>query len=89
MTEVVRKDYGAFAAILPNDITCWHYPKKSTIMPQEAVHLAILTARQRDGGLDDIYVLAELEKAALAAPEKHQQAIKRRLAQLKKKLGEH
>lgn len=87
MMEVVRKDYSSFVVGLPNDITCWSYPKKSTMRQDEAAHLAILTAKARHGGgINDIYVFAELEKAALEAPERHAKFIKNRIARLKQKL---
>ena len=49
----------AYAIGLPNDMTCWDFPKRSSILPEEALNLCFLIARQTEN-LE--YVTAELEK---------------------------
>lgn len=78
---VTHKKYDSFAIALPNDITCWHFPKRR-IQPQEALHLVLITDRAMRR---DIYTNVEFEKALLKAPEQHKRRIRRRLKKLKKR----
>jgi len=80
-----NKKYAAYAIGLPNDLTCWQFPKGTSLLPSEALHIAFITARSR-GNDNDIYVSAEWERILLEKPEQHERLIKRRLAALERKL---
>lgn len=64
---VVNPELAAFAIGLPNDITCWDIPKKSSLLPSEKLHLAFIVAKAQQ---HDIYVAAEWEKTLLNAPDR-------------------
>lgn len=80
---VSDKKYAPYAIAFPNDMTCWHFPKGCNLLPNEATHLAVITARARDG---DVYLSAELEKGLLKIPERVKRSRTAKIAALKRKL---
>ena len=81
---VANKKYAPYAIGLPNNITCWHFHKKGNLLPSEAMHLILITAKNRTR-VSDIYVTSEIEKGWLELPAKHKRRIAGKLAALRRK----
>jgi len=77
LREVSR--YASYALGFPSNFCCWHF-HKSDLIPSEALHLVVVTARARDS----TYGLNEIEQAQLEQPEKHRRSVAARKAWLKR-----
>jgi len=71
--NVTNPELASFAIGLPNDITCWHFPKGGSLSQSEKLHTVLIISKAR---CDDVYVTTEWEIMLLKIPE----AMKRRKA---------
>jgi len=75
------KKYSPYTIALPNDMTCWHFPTKTNLLPSEALTLILVTARNRPDESQN-YVNAEIEKGWLDLPERKKRRIAGKIASM-------